>query len=181
MKAVKNTILCLKITGVVKFYSLAFFLVAIASLSCSDSSRQKDGDLREIENNKSVKKEPAGSFSDTVIIDFPAAVFYYPDSLQLEKIKAILTKMEFESTAHECFYQMKNARLSLKMSWPQIRRIETSKARCILFIKSDKSKIYIDLNTQNDMCGLFLFNRKKNPILADMTNIGTELDFYFLK
>jgi len=163
-----------------KFTLAVFMLTIVLNLSCSDSSRS--GRVpNEIDNNKLTKNKPPSSFSDTITINFPAAVFYNPDSLQREKIKALFTRMEFESTVHECFYQMRNAQMSLKEYWPQIRIIETSKARFLLFIKSDHGKIYVDLNTKTEMCGLFLFNQVKDPQLADMTNIGTELDFYFLK
>jgi len=39
----------------------------------------------------------------------------------------------------------------------------------------------IDLNTKNDPCGLFVFNGQKPPLLVDMTNIDTDLGFYFSK
>ena len=87
--------------------------------------------------------------------------------------------MIFESMVHDCFYQIKNARMVLKKQWPQVKIIETSRARYLLFIKADKSKICIDLDTKNDMCGLFLFDGKKDPVLTDMTNIDTALKFYF--
>lgn len=169
----------LKIIIVEIFYVFAFTLTVIVSLSCSDSSRQTNLAQNEIESNKIPKIKPPGSFSDTITINFPAAVFFTPDSLQHERIKAITDTMMFDSAEHDCIYQMRNARMSVKNFGSQIRIIETSKAQYLLFIKSDKSKIYIDLNTQNDMCGLFLFNQEKNPVLADMTNIGTELGFYF--
>jgi hypothetical protein len=37
----------------------------------------------------------------------------------------------------------------------------------------------IDLNTQNDPCGIFIFDGHKKAKLADMTNIDSELGFYF--
>ena len=155
-------------------------LTIVFYLACSDSSRS--GRVHnEIDNNKMTKKKPPGSFSDTITINFPAAVFYYPDSLQLEKIKAITDTMMFKGIDHECIYQMRNARLAVKDYGPKIRVIEPSKARYLLFIKTDNTKIYVDLNTKDEMCGLFVFNQVKDPQLVDMTNIGTELDFYFLK
>ena len=47
--------------------------------------------------------------------------------------------------------------------------------------KSNKSKVSIDLNDKNDICGLFLFDGKKDPALVDMPNIDTQLGFYFSK
>lgn len=158
-----------------------YFLSLLLLSACSDSPGETNPVQNKMEHKDNARNKPPSSFSDTITINFPAAVFYNPDSLQLEKIKAITDTMIFESTVHDCFYQMRNARWVLKENWPQIRIVETLNVRYLLFIKSDKSKIRIDLDTKNDMCGLFLFNQIKNPIFVDMTNIGTELDFYFLK
>lgn len=147
--------------------------------SCINSSDNKKTNTPR--KNVTSKKKPPGSFSDTVKINFPAAVFYYPDSLQLEKIKVITDSMTFNSIDHECYYLMRNARITLKDYQPEVKLIETTKARYFLFIKSDKSSVCIDLNTQNDMCGIFLFNQVKEPLLVDMANIDTELNFYFNK
>lgn len=171
----------MKISDEIRYQFIGYFLFLMLVSACSDLSRQKKSAQNNIKNADTAINKPPGSFSDTITINFPAAVFYNPDSLQLERIKSILKKMEFESIVHECYYQMRNARMSLKNYWPQIRIIEASKARYLLFIKSDKSKIYIDLDTKNDICGLFLFNQVKNPLLADMPNIDTELELYFRK
>ena len=82
---------------------------------------------------------------------------------------------------HDCHYQMQNARQVIKKYWPQVQIIETSKARYLLFVKEDKKQVFIDLNGKNDICGLYLFDGKKDPILADMPNIDTVLGFYFSK
>ena len=126
-----------------------------------------------------VYKKPASGFNDTLIVRGKAAVFYMADSVQLERIKAITEKMVYESNNHDCFYQMRNARFVLKKYWPGVPVIETSVARYLLFVNADKSSVCIDLNTKNDQCGIFLFEDDKAPKLADMTNIDTELGFYF--
>jgi hypothetical protein len=164
-----------------KFHFCLYFLVVIISLSCSDSHRQTYPAQNKIENKASKKSKPPASFSDTMKIDFPAAVFYNPDSLQLEKIKEVTPKNEFESDVHNCFYLMRNARVVLKKYWPQIHIIETSRNRYLLFVKADKNHAFIDLNSKGDMCGIFLFDGKKEPELADMMNIDTALGFYFSK
>ena len=80
---------------------------------------------------------------------------------------------------HDCHYQMQNALNSLKQDWPKIKIINASKARYLLFVKENKSTVCFDLDTKNDICGLFLFDTKKDPILADMPNINTVLQYYF--
>ena len=110
-----------------------------------------------------------------------SAVFYNPDSLQLDKIKAISKKDNFDTEVHNCFFLMRNARNVLKKYWPGIHISETKTHRFLLFVKKDKTRICIDLNSNGDMCGIYLFDGKKEPELADMMNIDTALGFYFKK
>lgn len=161
---------------------IIFILLDVCIIACSGDTADKGSD----EQNKNAPGiapaiKPFSSFGDTLIINAPSAVFFKPDSLQLEKIRSVNKKMVFESMTHDCFYQMRNARSVLKKYWPQVRIIETSKARYLLFIKVDKSKTGIDLNFKGDICGIFLFDPEKEPELIDMMNIDTALGFYFKK
>lgn len=126
-------------------------------------------------------KKPHSSFDDTVIIKGRAAVFYKPDSMQLNKIKSVNETNVYATITHDCYYQMQNARNVIRKYWPQIHVVEVTKARFLLFVKKDMGKTYIDLNAKNDICGLFLFDPEKEPELADMTNVDTFLGFYFGK
>ncbi|MGH2552319.1 MAG: hypothetical protein ACRDEB_01315 [Chitinophagaceae bacterium] len=128
---------------------------------------------------KPVWKKPPSSFSDTLTVHFPSAVFFNSDSLQWKKVKAIMEKNEYETEVHNCFYLMRNARNVIMQYWPTIRIVETTSFRYLLFVKADKSQKIIDLNTMGDICGIYLFDGKKNPELSDMMNIDTALEFYF--
>lgn len=97
----------------------------------------------------------------------------------MDKIRAVNKKDVFAMLTHDCHYQMEYSRLVLQKHWPGVRVIDTFRARYLLFEKADKSRIYIDLNDKNDICGLFLFDGTKDPVLADMPNIDTVLGFYF--
>ena len=157
-------------------------LLTILASSCSGSFKEKK--VQEANASSKVHliiKKPPSSFSDTIIINTRSAVFYNPDSLQLIKIKSVNEKNIFDMLTHDCHYQMQNARQVIKKYWPQVQIIETSKARYLLFVKEDKKQVFIDLNGKNDICGLYLFDGKKDPILADMPNIDTVLGFYFSK
>lgn len=147
--------------------------------SCTQPAKKNIEIENTRENKDTIRKKPPSSFSDTLTIHFPSAVFYNPDSLQLLKIKEITATNNYETEVHNCFYQIRNARTVLKKYWPKIHIIETTKARYLLFIKADKTKILIDLNTKEDIWGLFLFDGKKEPELADMMNIDSALGFYF--
>lgn len=159
-----------------------FFLIVLAfSSSCSHSPRNPAAESTKIQNIDSLLQKPAGSFLDSITIDFPAAVFYHPDSLQLDKIKAITDSMIFESAMHESFYQMRNARIVLKKYYPHVKIVEVKKTRFILFKTAGGTIERIDLNTKDDAFGLFIFDGNKPSRFVDMTNIDSELGFYFSK
>jgi hypothetical protein len=159
-------------------------MVVVLFFACSHPGTSKKmnrrEELRPVTTAVNYKK-PSSSFGDTLIIKDRSAVFYNPDSLQREKIKEMTGKNNYESDEHDCFYLMRNARTELKKYWPQIHIIETSANRYLLFVKADKTNTCIDLNSKGDMCGIFLFDGKKEPELADMMNIDTALGFYFSK
>ena len=160
------------------------FMVMVLVFACSHpgtSEKMNQQEEPKPVTTAVVYKKPPSSFADTLIIQGQSAVFYNPDSLQREKIKEISLKNNYESDEHDCFYLMRNARTELKKYWPQIHIIETSANRYLLFVKADKTKTCIDLNSKGDMCGIFLFDGKKEPELADMMNIDTALGFYFTK
>ena len=164
------------------YWHILFFLLPVMLyVSCNQTVHEKKAGTGQHDQNDTRKQKPPGSFSDTIIIDFPVAVFYNPDSLQLEKIKAITEPKIFNATMHDCFYQMRNSRIVLKKFYPQIKVMDVANVSHLLFENSRGEKTIIDLNTKNDPCGLFIFDRKKTPRLADMTNIETELGFYFSK
>jgi hypothetical protein len=149
--------------------------------SCAQPSKKNIPAEKTPELQDTIRIKPPSSFSDTLLIHYPSAVFYNPDSLQLKKIEGITEKREYETEVHNCFYQMRNARMVLKKYWPKIHILETSTNRYLLFVKADKTITNIDLNSKGDMCGLFLFDGKKEPQLVDMMNIDTALGFYFTK
>ena len=172
-----------KVGHQISITGLVFTLLVIQLVpSCSDTgtSRKKEtANEGPAETVPAAYKKPPSTFSDTLAINAKSAVFFNPDSLQLEKIRATTPKNMYESDVHNCFYQMRNARMVLKKYYPRIHIIVTSKARFILFIKASKSKIYVHLDTKGDRCGIFLFKKKKDPELIDMMNIDTALGFYF--
>jgi len=156
---------------------LCFIFVSLHS--CNQRPKNNIPAEKITEHQDTIRSKPPSSFSDTLLIHFPSVVFYNPDSLQLKKREAIIEKREYETEVHNCFFQMRNARMVLKKYWPKIHIIETSTNRYLLFVKADKTITTIDLNSKGDMCGLFLFDGKKEPELADMMNIDTALGFYF--
>lgn len=170
----------LHFAGVSKFIVLAIFLFVSCSGSNSQTVNGQQGDSLAV-LKKDNRKKPPSSYNDTISIYARAALFYLPDSLQLIKIKRANEKMIFESLMHDCFYQMRNARLLIQRDWQTIQIIDISKNRFINFIRTDGRNRVIDLDAVNDICGIYLFDPAREPERIDMMNIDTELGFYFKK
>ncbi len=162
-----------------------FFIVSVLvwqlfTTSACNNNDYKKTEIKPVnaELNKNYKPKPPATYSDTLIINFPAAVFYHPDSLQLLKIKAQTDSMVFDGNMHDFFYQMRNARMVIQKTWPALKITEAKNCRYILFIKKDNSTECVDLDTKTDACGLLIFNQKKPALTVDMMNVETEVSFY---
>ncbi len=165
------------------YATICITYLCFSIVSCNSHEGVKKevaGSVKIITRQKSLKK-PAATYTDTLLVNFPAAVFYQPDSIQLFRIKAKTDSMVFDGTMHEYFYQMRNARRVIKKNWPQLTIIESIRYRFLLFIKKNITPEYIDLDTKNDSHGLFVFDGKKSPIMVDMSNIETDISFYLKK
>ena len=147
--------------------------------SCSNSPEKEMPENNIKPSQHDPKGKPPSSYSDTVKIDFSAAVFYSPDSLQLEKIRSTTDPGPFGADMHEYDFLTKTARLVINRNYPHLKIVDVQKARFLLFLKADNTSLIIDLNTKNDPYGLFAFNRKDPPRLMDLPNIDSDLGFYF--
>ena len=140
---------------------------------------REDQKKNKISIEKENKSKSPSSFTDTLKINSRSAVFYYPDSIQLEKIKAITEKSIFDGSMHEYFYQVRYAHIALEKHWPEIKIIEAKNIRWLQFVKDDETNEYIDLDTKNDAYGLFVFDPGKSPAQLELTNAESEIGFYF--
>ena len=122
---------------------------------------------------------PEFGVGDSLLVDSGAAVFFHADSLRLAKVKAILKTRTFESLTHDCYFEMQYAQSVIQKSLPAIHIVTTTTNRWLVFKKTNGTRKRIDLNTINDICGVFLFDGIKDPIRANMPNMDTELWNYF--
>ncbi len=163
-----------------KCYFFIYLLATLCYFFCTNGNKQKPI-INKTEIHKDRELKPSSSFSDTVKINSPAAVFFKPDSLQLEKIKTITDSAIFESMEHDCFFQMRNARNIVDKYYLGVEIINLTKARFLLFEYKNGIKELIDLDSNNDPCGIYLFDGSRKPVITDMTNIETALSNYFEK
>ena len=163
-----------------KFHFSAYILLTALFFSCGNN--QHDNIVREKIKSKTLpKNKPSSTFSDTLTINDVAAVFYTPDSIQLDKIRSVTDSGAFQAIMHEYDYLSRTAFSILKKDFPNIKIIEAKNVRYILFTTSDKKQICIDLDKNYDPYGLYIFNLQNPPQLVDMANTESSLGFYFYK
>jgi len=86
--------------------------------------------------------------------------------------------MAYDGMMHEYFYQMRNAANTIKKNWPALLITYAKHHRFLLFKKNNGTSVCLDLDTKNDAYGLIVFNRHKDPLPVDMTNLETAISFY---
>ncbi len=151
--------------------------------SCSGGSSNKATPTSDTipAKKRMLAEKPGSTFNDTLRINKPSAVFYSPDSLQLDIMRRNSDEGVFEATMHEFDSQFRNGHKILKKEWPQISVVDARNIRFLEFIKKNGQKVLIDLDKKGDAYGLFIFDTKKDPEFTDMMNIDTRLYYYFSK
>jgi hypothetical protein len=167
----------MKTSSLLRF--LPVWLALLASCSGKRSNNRPSIDTLPVKKKVAILSKPVSSFQDTLIINKPSAVFYSPDSMQLEKLRQISDKGIFAANMHEFESQFKNGHMILRKEWPQVRIVEARKVRFLAFVKKNGQQVMIDLDKNGDPYGLFIFDTKKDPELTDMMNIDTKLYYYF--
>lgn len=159
-----------------------FFVVYLAVLlaGCDNNRTAEKQKIDKVKNKSTINsifKAPA-ILQDTLAITTASAVFYQPDSMQLLKIKTQTDTMTYEGLMHEYFFQMRNARIVIKKTWPSLKIVESKRYRYLLFIRNNGEKECIDLDEQKESFGLLVFDAEKPAQVIDMSNIETGISFY---
>jgi hypothetical protein len=153
-------------------------VVVIQLFSCTGPDR-KNNNTPQTQQRSLPRTKPPSRYPDTLKISSPAAVFYFPDSLQLQKIRSLTDAGTFDADMHEYEFLFRTAHAAINKNFPGIRTIEAKNIRYLFFISGGNADTCIDLDKNYDPYGLYLFNGKQRPHLADMANIETELGFIF--
>ncbi|HWB24044.1 MAG TPA: hypothetical protein VG738_01130 [Chitinophagaceae bacterium] len=173
----------LRRSGSYSVITMLIIWLPVLLFACSNNNatgKHKDSTSAVAGRAKFIKK-PAATYQDTVIVDSPAAVFYYADTAQLEKIKAQVDTTVYKGIMHDYFFQMRYDHITIKKLWPKLKIMDCKNCRYLLFTRKKGEKECIDLNTKNDAFGLFVFDGIKSPEEVDMTNMETEFSFYLKK
>ena len=154
-------------------------------IGCKYKSNKKEQPISNMSNPNQHHpvniKKPGSSYSDTLMIQGNAVIFYNPDSVQLKKIESVNIPMVYKSMIHEYYYQQKTAKVDLKNIWPKIKLYDITKYRFLKFIYFNAKVQVIDLNQINDISGIIVFNGVKAPEQVDMMSFVNDATYYFDK
>lgn len=146
-------------------------------ISCNQKNNLINAAASDDPNKKTLPKKPT-IYSDTVVINTSAAVFFKPDSIQLIEFKRQTTETAFEANKHDGFYQQRNGHLFLQNK--NVRIVDASRAKYLLFMNNKKDTL-INLDGLPELWGIYFFQPSKHPRLIDMMDIEREYKDYFLK
>jgi hypothetical protein len=115
--------------------------------------------------------------TDTLTIDRKAAVFYQPDSLQIERRMKEVGDADFRAGVDDYIYYVNTSAEYLEKEGLPV--IDAKNKKYLKFVLADKQVQVIKLDTLEELWGMYLFDPRKKAYAADMTTIEDEYKNYY--
>lgn len=115
--------------------------------------------------------------ADTLTIDRKAAVFYQPDSLQIEKRIKQVGEADFRMGMDDYIF-----RVNISVEYLQkqgLPVLDAKNRKYLKFVSADKKFQLIKLDTLQELWGMYLFDPDKKPHYADITGIEEDYKTYY--
>jgi len=160
---------------------MSFFLFTICSCTLANQKHEIKG-TRPSSTDTSPQPDIAQKLqrtatSDTLTIDSRCAVFYQPDSLQIEKRVKEVGEESFRVGADDYMYYLHLAIEYLKNQ--KLPIINAKDMKYVQFMMADEKAELIKLDTLQDLWGMYLFTPKQAPHFTDILTIEDEYKAYF--
>lgn len=121
---------------------------------------------------------PAASIDgDTLTIDQASAVFYQPDSLQIEKRKRQVGEGDFRAGMDDYIYYINTSAEYLEKRGLPV--MDAKNRTYLRFVMADRNEQLIKLDTLKELWGMYLFDPGKKPFYADIVEIEEAYQKYF--
>jgi sugar/nucleoside kinase (ribokinase family) len=153
-------------------YSLVFIAFLLAS--CGSGSSTVTTTQTDSTANKQV---PATPHRDTVTITERSALFFSPDSLQIEKAKHEGPEEDFYTAADDYVYYTSEA--GMYFDSVKLKSIHIQGEKVLRFVQANGTTTAFDLDTIQDLWGIYLFDPSKPPRFADILDAKEEYENYF--
>lgn len=148
--------------------------------ACSPSTEKTSTEVQESSKDSLTiikNDEDSINSNDILVIDSKVAVFYSPDSLQIEKRKKEIGEEKFYIGVDDYLNSVFESREFLKDT--KLPIIDAKGKKYIKFTRNDKLQTIIKLDTLTEPWGVYFFDPSKNAMQADMLRINEEYANYF--
>lgn len=121
--------------------------------------------------------ETSSLSGDTLTIDRKAAVFYQPDSLQIEKRMKQVGEAEFRMGMDDYIYSLNTSVEYLQKQGLPV--LDAKNRKYLKFVSAGKKLQLIKLDTLQELWGMYLFDPGKKPRYADIIDIEEDYKTYY--
>lgn len=147
-------------------------IILLILISCA----KKEKNTIEIKTTVNKTSEPIqvpSKTTDTLIINNKSAVIFEPTENSINKRKKEIGEEVFYIGADDYLFYLDQSITFLEKQ--EINIVQTKNNRILKFISKDKSETIINLNSEEEIWGIYLFDPKWKPKKIDMT--ATEEEF----
>lgn len=151
-------------------------LLALASCAGNDPAKEKSDVADRLSKLEALPPPVLPGETDTLIVTSRAAVFYQPDSLQIEARMKEAGEEDFRAGMDDYLYY-------LNESWQYLESrglpvLDAKNRTFIKFVGTDSNQL-VRLDTVPELWGVYLFDPAKRYYKADMTVVDEEYKAYF--
>ncbi len=143
------------------------FLILIFTIFISCDKKEK----KTLDNIQISKK-----VTDTIIIKSICAVIFEPSEISIVKLKNEGGEENFYIAADDYLFYLNESNKFIEKQG--IKIVQTKNDKILKFVSNDKTETIINLNSENEIWGIYLFDPKLKPKKIDMTSTEEEIKKY---
>ena len=157
---------------------LLFFCVCFCACAVNDKPKEAASSIQDtllkadkIDEGKLLEDR------DTLRVTKVAAVFYEPDSVQMEARKKEIGEENFIIGADDYLFYLQTASEYLEKQ--RVPLVPAQNKKFVQFIGANNQVTLVRLDTLPELWGIFIFDPGKLPKAIDMTNVEEEYKTYY--
>ena len=161
------------------------FLAFFTLISCNQIVNHKEDNLKrvttisgkKIENKKNDNAEISKNRIDTIVIKNQTAIIIEPTDKQIEKRKKEVGEEDFYIGADDYMWYLNESSETFRKNKLNVLNIKNGKT--IKFEMENGNNVILELNGEDELWQIYLFDPKMKPKKIDMTDSESEYKTYF--
>jgi hypothetical protein len=161
------------------------FLVFFTLISCNQIVNHKEDNLdsvttiseKKVENKKNDNAEISKNRIDTIVVKNQSAIIIEPTDKQIEKRKKEVGEEDFYIGADDYMWYLNESTETFRKNKLNVLNIKNGKT--IKFEMENGNNAILELNGEDELWQIYLFNPKLKPKKIDMTDSENEYKTYF--